>query len=89
VAELKAAVTKERGEIVRLRASLDELNRARQPETIAIGARIDRIEQAMVRHDLLGPIRGSIQEPARRGPLAPPESSPAADGHIINLTPAH
>jgi hypothetical protein len=89
VAELKAAATRERGEIVRLRASLDELSRARQPETGAIGARIDRIEQAMVRHNLLGPIRGSIQEPARHGSVASPESPPAADGHIINLTPAH
>jgi hypothetical protein len=88
VAELKVAATKERGEIVRLRASLDELSRARQPETVAIGARIDRIEQAMVRHNLLGPIRGSIQEPARQGSPALPESSPAEDGHIINLTPA-
>ncbi len=89
VAELKAAATRERGEMVRLRASLDELSRARQPETVAVGARIDRIEQAMARHNLLGPIRGSIQEPARHEPLASPESSPAADGHIINLTPAH
>ena len=89
VAELKAAATRERGEIVRLRASLDELSRARRPETVAIGARIDRIEQAMVQHNLLGPIRGSIQEPARRGSAASPENSPAADGHIINLTPAH
>jgi|GEM_PF-2485990 len=89
VAELKAAATRERGELVRLRASLDELSRARQPETVAVGARIDRIEQAMVRHNLLGPIRGSIQEPARQGSPASPESSPAADGHIINLTPAH
>jgi hypothetical protein len=89
LAELKAAATRERGEIVRLRASLDDLSRARRPETVAIGARIDRIEQAMVQHNLLGPIRGSIQEPARRGSPASPESSPAADGHIINLTPAH
>ena len=89
VAELKAAATRERGEIVRLRASLDELSRARRPETVAIGARIDRIEQAMVQHNLLGPIRGSTQEPARRGSAASPENSPAADGHIINLTPAH
>ena len=91
VAELKAAATRERSEIVRLRASVDELSRARQPETVAIGARIDRIEQAMVQHNLLGPIRGSIQEPgARRGSPASPESSPtpAPDGHIINLTPA-
>ncbi len=89
VAELRAAATRERSEIVRLRASLDELSRARQPETVAIGARIDRIEQAMVQHNLLGPIQGSIQEPtARRGSPASPESSPAPDGHIINLTPA-
>src|SRR5258706_576197 len=48
VAELTAAATKARSDIVRLRASLDELSRQRPPEAAAIGARIDRIEQAMV-----------------------------------------
>jgi len=32
------------------------LGRLRQPEVAAIGARIDRIEQAMVQHELLGAI---------------------------------
>jgi hypothetical protein len=88
VAELTAAAARARGEIVRLRASLDDLSRGRQPEVVvAINTRIDRIEKAMAQHNLLGPLRGSIQEPgAGRGPL-PPEGSPAADGHIINLMP--
>ena len=88
VAELRAAAARERSEIVRLRASIDDSGRPRQPETVAIGARIDRIEQAMVQHKLLGPIRGSIQQGARRESMASPESAPAVDGHIINLTPA-
>jgi hypothetical protein len=75
---------------VRLRASDDELSRSRQPELVAIGTRIDRVEQAMVQHNLLGPIRGSIQEPnVRRASAAARESPPATDGHIINLTPAN
>jgi hypothetical protein len=55
---------------------------------IAMSARIDRIEQAMVEHNLLGPLRGTIQPAARRHFPAPRSSSPVADGHIINLTPA-
>ena len=66
VAELTAAATKARSDIVRLRASLDELSRLRQPEVAAISARIDRIEQAMVQHKLPGAIRGSIHAPAER-----------------------
>ncbi len=90
LAELTAAAAKTRGEIVRLRASVDELGRARQPEVVAMSARIDRVEQAMLQHKLLGPIRGSIQEPGTpREPVASRESSPPADGHIINLTPDH
>jgi len=89
VAELNAAATKARSDIVRLRASLDELSRLRQPEVAAIGARIDRIERAMVQHELLGAIRGSIDAPGERPrSLASRESSSAADGHIINLKPA-
>ncbi len=86
VAELAAAATKTRGEIVRLRSSVEELTRTRQPD--ALNARIDRIEQAMVQHNLLGQMRGSIQEPAERPrPAAPRESLPATDGHIIYLSP--
>jgi hypothetical protein len=88
VGELTTAAAKTRGEIVRLRASLDELHRSRQPEAVAINARIDRIEHAMVQHNLLGPLRGSIHEVAgRRLPVALSERSPGTDGHIINLTP--
>jgi hypothetical protein len=88
-AELTAAAEKASGEIARLRASLDELSRARHPEVVAINTRIDRIEKAMAQHNLLGPLRGSIQEPGTGRVSLPPENSPAADGHIINLAPAH
>jgi predicted secreted protein len=77
LAELAAAVAKTRTDITGLRASLDEAGRSRQPgEIAAIGARVDRLEQAMALRNLLGPIRGSIQE------------TRSADGHIINLAPA-
>ena len=89
VAELTAAAAKARGEIVRLRASLDELSKSRQPEVVAIQARIDRMEQAMLHHHLLGAIRGAIREPAVHLASPAPENSPAANGHIISLTPAH
>ena len=89
VAELTAAATKARSDIVRLRASLDELSRLRQPEVAAISARIDRIEQAMVQYKLPGAIRGSIDAPAERPrSLAARESSSAADGHLFDLKPA-
>jgi hypothetical protein len=86
LAELAAAVAKARGDITGLRTSLDETARTRQPtETAAIGARIDRLEQAMVLHNLVGPIRGSIQETrsARGG-----GGTTIVDGHIIDLVPA-
>ena len=89
VAELTAAATKARSDIVRLRASLDELSRLRQPEVAAISARIDRIEQAMVQYKLPGAIRGSIHAPAERPrSLAARESASAADGHLFDLKPA-
>jgi cell division protein FtsB len=89
VAELTAAATKARSDIVRLRASLDELSRLRQPEAAAPRARINRIEQTMAQHELPGAIRGSIQAPGERPrSLASRETSSAADGHIIDLTPA-
>jgi hypothetical protein len=88
VAELNAAATKARGDIVRLRASLDELSRLRHPEVAAIAARIDRIEQAMVQTKLPGAIRGSIHASAERPrSLASAERLPAADGHIFELKP--
>jgi predicted secreted protein len=90
VAELTASAAKTRSEMVRLRASVEELSRSRQSELGPIGARIDRVEQAMIQHNLLGPIRGAIQEPgARRGASPPREGPPATDGHIINLSPAN
>src|SRR2546421_144552 len=89
VAELTAAATKARSDIVRLRASLDELSRLRHPEVGAISARIDRVEQAMAQYKLPGAIRGSIHATAE-GPrsLASAERSSAADGHIFDLTPS-
>jgi hypothetical protein len=88
VAELNAAATKARRDIVRVRASLDELGRLRRPEVGAISARIDRIEQAMAQYKLPGAIRGSIhatEEQPRS--LASAERSLAADGHIFGLKP--
>ena len=88
VAELNAAATKARSDIVRLRASLDELSRLRHPEAAAISARIDRIEQAMVQYKLPGAIRGSIPASSERPrSLASAEPSSAADGHIFDLKP--
>ena len=86
VAELNAAATKARSDIVRLRASLDELSRLRHPEAAAISARIDRIEQAMVQPKLPGAMRGSIQATVERPrSLASAARSAAADGHIFEL----
>jgi len=90
VAELNAAATKARSDIVRLRASLDELSRLHHhPEVAAISARIDRIEQAMVQTRLPGAIRGSIHaSPERARSLASAAISSAADGFIFELKPA-
>jgi hypothetical protein len=89
VAELNAAATKARSDIIRVRASLDELSRLRHPEVAAIGARIDRIEQAMVQSRLPGAIRGSIHASAERPrSLASAERLSAADGHLFDLKPA-
>jgi hypothetical protein len=60
VAELAAAAKRTRGDIVRLRASLDELTEQGQLEAVVIGGRLDRIEKAMVQRNLLAPLRGSI-----------------------------
>lgn len=76
VAELTASITKLRGDMSGLRASIDE---AKQRVPASVGARIERIEQALTQHKLLGPIRGTI-EPERTAAAAP-----AADGHIISL----
>jgi outer membrane murein-binding lipoprotein Lpp len=76
VAELTARLTKLRGDMGGLRASIEEA-KPRQPANL--GARLERIEQALIQHKLLGPIRGTI-EPERTAAAAP-----AADGHIISL----
>lgn len=88
VAELTAAATKARSDIVRLRASLDEASRLRQPEVAAISARIDRIEQAMVQYKLPGAIRGSIHATAERPRSLAAREGSSADGHIFDLKPA-
>lgn len=89
VAELTTAAARARSEIIRLRASVDELGLLRQPEASAISARIDRVEQAMAQHNLLGQIRGSIHESRLRPrSLAARENSSLANGHILNLKPA-
>ena len=83
---MNAAATKARSDLVRVRASLDELSRLRHPEAAAIGARIDRIEQAMVQPKLPGAMRGSIQATVERPrSLASAARSSAADGHIFDL----
>jgi len=87
VAELNAAATKARGDIVKLRASLDELSRLRHPEVAAISARIDRIEQAMVQTRSPGAIRGSIQAQAERPRSLASVERAAADGHLFDLKP--
>ena len=76
VAELTASVAKLRSDMSGLRASIDEA-RPRQPANL--GARLDRIEQALIQHKLIGPMRGTI-EPERTAAAAP-----VTDGHIISL----
>jgi len=92
VAELDAAATKARSDIVRLRASLDELGRLHHPDVAEISARLDRIEQGMAQTRSPGAIRGSIQAQAERprslASVASAERSTAGDGHIFNLKAA-
>jgi hypothetical protein len=76
VAELTASVAKLRGDMGGLRASIDEA-KPRQPANL--GARLERIEQALIQHKLIGPMRGTI-EPERTAAAAP-----VTDGHIISL----
>jgi type II secretory pathway component PulJ len=91
VAELNAAATKARGDIVKLRAALDELSRLRHPEAAAISARLDRTEQAIAQTRLPGAIRGSIPASAERprsiASVASAERAAAADGHLFDLKP--
>jgi len=91
VAELTATATRARTEMLKLRASIDEMNEPRRRELADIGARLDRIEQAMAKHNLLSSMRGSIQEPHLSVPrpvAAREKPAASADGHIINLAPA-
>jgi chromosome segregation ATPase len=89
VAELNAAAAKARSDIVKLRASLDELRALRHPEAAALGTRLDRIEQAMVQPKLPGAMRRSIDAQAERPrSLASAERAAAADGYIFELKAA-
>jgi hypothetical protein len=90
LAELASAVAKARGEVTGLRASLDESGLARPSNLGAVNQRIDRLEQAMLQHNLFGPIRGSLadQRSGRTSSTSRETSSvDATNGHIINLTP--
>jgi len=76
VEDLTMSVAKLRGDVRGLRSSIDDA-KPRAPANL--GARLDRIEQALTQHKLLGPIRGTI-EPERTAAAAS-----AGDGHIISL----
>jgi hypothetical protein len=77
VEELTARVTRLRSDVSGLRASIDEA-KPRQPAG-NMGARLERIEQALIQHKLIGPMRGAI---------APDAPALAGDGHIISLPAA-
>ena len=79
VEDLTMSVAKLRSDVRGMRSSIDE-SKPRVPTNL--GARLDRIEQALTQHKLLGPIRGTI-EPERTATAAP--VAPATDGHIITL----
>jgi hypothetical protein len=87
IADLKAAASRTQADIGRLRASIDEVSRARQPDLGAIAAKVDRIEHAMMERNLLSGMRGSIREHAE-GKQPAADLASAADGHIITLPPA-
>jgi outer membrane murein-binding lipoprotein Lpp len=82
VEELTLNVAKLRNDMRGLRTSIDEA----KPRAPAgnMGARLERIEQALIEHKLIGPMRGAIP------PEAPAAAAAAAapDGHIISLPPA-
>jgi len=77
VEELTARVTKLRSDMSGLRASIDEAKPRQPPGTT--NARLERIEQALIQHKLIGPMRGAI---------APDTPALAGDGHIISLPAA-
>src|ERR1043166_10300955 len=61
VADLTASVAKLRGDMSGLRASIDE---AKPRQAANVGARLERLEQAMIQHKLIGPMRGAIEPEA-------------------------
>src|SRR5262249_34846539 len=77
VEELTARVTRLRSDMSGLRATIDEA----KPRAAAgnMSARLERIEQALIQHKLIGPMRGAI---------APDAPASASDGHIISLPAA-
>ncbi|MBV8751960.1 MAG: hypothetical protein JO328_03780 [Hyphomicrobiales bacterium] len=81
VEELTLNVAKLRNDMRGLRTSIDEAKP--RPPAGNMGARLERIEQALIDHKMIGPMRGAIapEPPAAALPAAP-------DGHIISLPPA-
>jgi outer membrane murein-binding lipoprotein Lpp len=79
VEELTLNVAKLRNDMRGLRTSIDDA----KPRAPAgnMNARLDRIEQALVEHKLIGPMRGAIAPEAPAAAAAPA----APDGHIISL----
>ena len=84
VEELTANMAKLRSDMKGLRSSIDD---AKPRQAANVSARLERIEQAMIQHKLIGPMRGAI-EPEPRTPSPAPAVSPTSDGHIITLSPA-
>jgi hypothetical protein len=81
VEELTLNVAKLRNDMRGLRTSIDEA-KPRQPAG-NMGARLERIEQALIEHKLIGPMRGAIAPETTAS--APPAAPAASDGHIISL----
>jgi outer membrane murein-binding lipoprotein Lpp len=83
VTDLTASMAKLKSDMSGLRTSIDE---AKPRQAGNVNARLDRIEQAMIQHKLIGPMRGAIEPEPRSPPAA--AVSPITDGHIITLSPA-
>jgi outer membrane murein-binding lipoprotein Lpp len=79
VTDLTASITKLKSDMSGLRTSIDEAKPRQAAGNVA--ARLDRIEQAMREHKLIGPMRGTIEPELPAAPAA-------GDGHIITLSPA-
>jgi outer membrane murein-binding lipoprotein Lpp len=79
VEELTLNVAKLRNDLRGLRTSIDEA-KPHQPAG-NMSARLERIEQALIQHKLIGPMRGAIAPEA-------PAAAAGADGHIISLPAA-